>query len=376
MTKIYAKNIYDGKGNILKNKTLVIEKNTINKIIAGKDSPDYEVEVITPAFIDAHSHIGLDRHGEGFMEDDTNEKEDSIITFADTLDGIQMDDKNFRLSVESGVLYSCILHGSGNIIGSKAVVVRNFEDNTNSAFVKYAGYKAALGYNPKSTEDWKGSRFSTRIGILAHLRKKLLKAKMELRLIEKGKKEEEELELEELFFINLLKKREYLRVHLHRHDDMYALLRLKDEFGFDFVLEHTSDFHSLEPYLEIKKRGIPIVYGPLDSFAYKPELKNEDWRNIKYLLDSGVKFGLMTDHPVIMQNMLFYTLRWFLRFGVKKEEAITYITSKNAEILGLHNLGSIQTGKLASFILWNGDPFDLHSYPVGVVKEGIMEKFD
>ena len=58
------------------------------------------------------------------------------------------------------------------------------------------------------------------------------------------------------------------------------------------------------------KRGIPVVFGPMDSFAYKTELKHESWRNARFLIESGVEFGLMTDHPVVLQRELLWGNAW------------------------------------------------------------------
>jgi imidazolonepropionase-like amidohydrolase len=109
----------------------------------------------------------------------------------------------------------------------------------------------------------------------------------------------------------------------------------------------------------------------MDAFAYKVELKHENWRNIRHLLASEVTFGLMTDHPVILQKMLLFELRWFLRCGLSKQEALEIITRRNAEVLGLEgSLGTLEKGKWASFVGWNGDPFALSSHPVAVYGEG------
>ena len=109
----------------------------------------------------------------------------------------------------------------------------------------------------------------------------------------------------------------------------------------------------------------------MDALAYKVELKHENWRNIKHLIRSGVEFGLMTDHPVILQKMLLFELRWFLRAGLSKQQAIEIITRKNAEVLGVGDLlGTIEPGKWASCVCWNGDPFSMESYPVAVYGEG------
>ena len=109
----------------------------------------------------------------------------------------------------------------------------------------------------------------------------------------------------------------------------------------------------------------------MDAFAYKVELRHENWRNIRHLLESGVEFGLMTDHPVIPQRNMLLGLRWFIRCGLNRKEAIEIITRRNAQILGLDSmLGTLSRGKWASFSCWNGDPFDITRYPVKVFAEG------
>jgi imidazolonepropionase-like amidohydrolase len=60
-----------------------------------------------------------------------------------------------------------------------------------------------------------------------------------------------------------------------------------------------------------------------------------------------------------------------MRAGLSKQEAIELISRKNSRILGIDDrIGTLEKGKWASFICWNGDPFDLTSYPVAVYGEG------
>jgi len=191
-------------------------------------------------------------------------------------------------------------------------------------------------------------------------------------LVFKGKKKEEiTFSAEEGVLRELIEGRNRLRARVHKIDDIAVLLRLVDEFNIPVTVEHAMDVHQPEILVELKKRKIPVVYGPLDSFAYKVELKHENWRNIKHPLDAGVEFGLMTDHPVIPAGQLFLQTRWFLRAGLSKQQAIELVTRKNAEILGIQKiLGTLEKGKWASFVCWNGDPFDLTRYPAAVYGEG------
>jgi imidazolonepropionase-like amidohydrolase len=70
-----------------------------------------------------------------------------------------------------------VLPGSGNVIGGKAVLIRNFVQDINQAYIKDIGVKAALGFNPRNTIDWKGNRPSTRMGAVSMLRENFINAR-------------------------------------------------------------------------------------------------------------------------------------------------------------------------------------------------------
>ncbi len=370
MKAIHAKLLYTGN-DVVEDAYLLFDGKLltdVRKKHEGKLEGDFPV--VTPAFIDAHAHIGLIRAGEPSGEAEANDKIDSFLVHADALDSIQMDDSAFRDSIEAGVLYSCVVPGSANIISGKSAVIRNYGSDSTKAFICSAGVKAAIGYNPMSVSPmgWKGTRPYTRMGTFALLRGKLHDTKEKM----KTKKDPPDpVSAEEVVLRQLLRGRERLRVHVHKTDDIATLLRLVDEFKLRITVEHTCDVHSAGIYKELAKRNIPVIYGPLDALAYKVELKHENWRNIRYLLESGVTFGLMTDHPVILQKTLLHTLRWFLRCGLSKQQALEVITRQNALVLKIGDrLGSLEKGKWASFVCWNGDPFDLGNYPTAVYAEG------
>lgn len=368
MKTIEAKSLYTGK-DVLTGAFLNYDGGLITSVT---EEPAGDIvgsfHTVTPAFIDAHSHIGMIRMGEPEYEAEANDRMDSIIARADVLDSVMMDDRGFKDAIEAGVLYSCVLPGSSNILGGASAVIRNYGRSTTEALVARAGIKAALGYNTMSSyaRKGKGSRPYTRMGALSILRGALTEV-----INKRQKKEPEALSAEEKILLKLLSGEERLRVHVHKTDDIAGLLRLVDEYGLKVTVEHSSAVHEIHIYEELAQRNIPVIYGPLDTLAYKVELKHAAWRNIRYLIDSGVFYGLMTDHPVIMQNMLLFELRWFLRQGLSKQECLEIITRKNAVILGIDdNLGTLEEGKWASFVCWNGDPFHLTAYPVLCVGEG------
>ncbi|MEJ2728163.1 MAG: amidohydrolase family protein [Deltaproteobacteria bacterium] len=374
MDYISAKTIYTGK-KVVSDAHLLFNGKRISGISKTKRGRNLgEFDVLTPAFIDPHSHIGMERAGEPNSEGEANEHQDSILALTDALDSIQMDDKALKDAVEMGVLYSCVLPGSGNIIGGQSAVIRNYAGSSSAALIARAGLKGAFGFNPMKTNAWKGKRPSTRMGAIAMLRGRLDEVRQKIRKYRNtrgSKKQEISFSAEDKVLQNLLGGKMRLRAHVHKIDDIAALLRLVDEFKIKVTVDHAGDVHQSEIFRELKNRKIPVVYGPIDSFAYKVELKHEDWRNVRCLLESGVEFGLMTDHPVTLARQLLLQTRWFMRAGLSRQQAIELISRRNAQILGIADrLGTLEKGKWASFVCWNGDPFDLASFPVAVYGEG------
>ena len=374
MNFIFAKKIYTGKKIVSDAHLLFNGKkiSAISKTKSGRSLGKYEV--LTPAFVDPHSHIGMERAGEPSTEGEANEHSESILTLTDALDSIQMDDKALKDAVQMGVLYSCVLPGSGNIIGGLSAVIRNYAASSTEALISRAGLKSAFGFNPMKTKDWKGKRPTTRMGAVAMLRGRLDEVRQKIRQYNKArgsKKQEIVFSAEDRVLRDLLGRKIRLRAHVHKIDDIAALVRLVVEFKINVTVDHAGNVYQAAIFKELKRRKIPVVYGPIDSFAYKVELKHEDWRNVRHLLASEVEFGLMTDHPVTLARQLLLQTRWFIRAGLSRQQAIELISRRNARLIGIdHILGSLEKGKWASFVCWNGDPFDLTCYPVAVYGEG------
>ncbi len=181
-TIIHAKVLYDGKKKY-DNKTIVVNGDKIVEVSSKDLKADYE-GYITPGFIDAHSHIGLIREGEPSEEAEGNDIIDQITPNNDPLNSIYFDDRALKDAVDFGVLYSCVVPGSGNLIGGRARVIKNFAKNREGALLKDYGFKMALGFNPRSTTMWKGKRPSTRMGVYS-----LLEDKLDNLLIKKKKAE-------------------------------------------------------------------------------------------------------------------------------------------------------------------------------------------
>lgn len=384
-------------------KQIAVEGDRIVEVSdSGSAKPDFE-GFVTPAFLDAHAHIGMFREGEPQSEAEGNDRTAQIMPLSNPLNSVYFDDRAFADAVDFGVLYSCVVPGSGNLVGGKAMIIRNFARNRKDALVADYGYKMALGYNPRSTTEWKGERPDTRMGVYQMLEKRFddvlaKKAKSDIALgrklremarsaPEKGlgpkeldverdaAKREAALDLssEDLAILDLLAGKKTVKVHVHKEDDVLYLIDLQKRYGFKATADHVVDVHHKEIFDELGKAGIPVIYGPLGSLAYKVELKHEDYRNTALLMKSKAEYGLMTDHPVILSYQLRDALKYFLIQGMSEASALSIITDRNARLLGLDaDLGTVQPGKLASLVVWDREPLSLAAYPRLVLAEGTV----
>ncbi len=389
---IRADQLYDGR-SVQTDRTLVVEGRQIVDV-TDRPCPGGDIRgIVTPAFIDPHSHIGMERQGEPVSETETDEHATPFAPLHNPVDSIYFDDRAFADAVDFGVLYSCVVPGSGNIIGGKAVIIRNFAGNRADAVVRDYGFKAALGYNPRMSTHWKGSRPSTRMGAAAMLKgflsdifrkEELARIKKEKNLYDLSKPDspkkgavwalrEYDLALSEAEWevFRLFNGDKTLKVHLHKTDDALFLMDLKKRFNIRVTAEHALDIGDTGIFNTLADCGIPVVYGPLGASDGKVELKNASWRHTALLMASRAKFGLMSDHPIILAHHLRDSLKYFLIQGMTPADAIGLLTLKNAEILGIdHCLGSVAPGRLASLIVWDKDPFHLGAYPLVILAEG------
>lgn len=398
-TIINASKLYDGN-TLLENKAIVIEGNQIVDIRDKQEKADFE-GIVTPAFIDGHSHIGMDREGEPYNEGETNDYTSQFLISNDPIDSIYFDDRAFKDAVDFGNLYSCVVPGSGNLVGGKAKVIRNFTSTRKDAEILDYGYKMALGYNPRSTTSWKGNRPNTRMGVYGMLEKKLdeillkkqradheknkairaLEIKREKAEISKEEFEQmiEDINLdhqykfstEENDYIKLLSGEKVAKIHVHKEDDVEYLIKLKEKYGLKVTADHTSDVWHKSVFNNLAKAGIPIMYGPLASLGSKVELKHSYYENVKLLMESNAEYALISDHPVILSTSLRDTLKYFMIQGMSDVDAISLITRNPARILGIDDyLGTIEKGKWASLVIWDKDPLHLASFPKVVIAEG------
>jgi imidazolonepropionase-like amidohydrolase len=159
-------------------------------------------------------------------------------------------------------------------------------------------------------------------------------------------------------YAGLLRGEYPARVRVATAEDAWTALRLADEFGFALVLEQLTEGHLAGLPEELARRGVPCVVGPMMKAAKTPETKALTFHTAVALAGAGVPLALCTGHPSRPVRYLALEAALAVRAGLDEETALRAITLNAAAALGLAGrLGSIEPGKEADLVVFDGDPF-------------------
>ena len=107
------------------------------------------------------------------------------------------------------------------------------------------------------------------------------------------------------------------------------------------------------------------------TFRTKIETKNKSFNTAELLNKAGIKFAIMTDHPVIPIEYLPMCAGLAVKSGLSIEEGLKAITINAAKILGLqHRIGSIEKGKDADIAIYDGNPMEIFTNTLYTIIDG------
>jgi imidazolonepropionase-like amidohydrolase len=328
---------------------------------------------VTPGIIDSHSHMAL--------RDDVNEASSPIVPHMRMIDAFDYTDKAIYRALAGGVTSALLLHGSADMIGGQAVVIKT-KYGLGRDELLFPGapqsIKFASGENPKRVFGGKGTLPSTRMGNFAVQREALLQAKEYMRdwdeynaKVQKGDKEakapKRDLKLEAL--ADVLRGKMLVQIHCYRADEFLNEMAMANEFGYKIRAFH----HALEAYKvadKIAAQGVAI-----DTFADWWGYKNEAWDAIPWnavmAMRKGVRVAIKSDSNDYIRRLNQEAAKAIRYGGATEDEALRMITLNAAWIMGVdERVGSIDNGKDADLVIWDGYPLSSYGLPEKVFIDG------
>ena len=376
--------VLTGTGARLEDADVLLRDGLVVAVGSGLDAPADAVRVdatgrwVTPGIIDVHSHLGVYPSPGTASHSDGNEATAPVTAQVWAEHSIWPQDPGFHAARAGGVTAMQILPGSANLIGGRGVTLKNVPATTYQG-MKFPGapwgLKMACGENPKRVYGNKGGP-STRMGNIAGFRAAFIEAADYMKKRSAGGKDAEgkrDLKLDSLAgAIN-----GDIRVHNHcyRADEMAIMLDLAKEFGFKIAAFH----HGVEAYKIADRLGAEGVCGALwaDWWGFKMESFDGIQENI--LLVDRAKGGCAIVHSDSAEGIqrlnqeAAKVMANARRIGIEvtPEHAIRWLTANPAKSMGIDGMtGTLEPGKQADVVLWNGNPFSSYALADQVYVDG------
>jgi len=386
-TVIRNATIMTAAGPTIRNGAILLRDGKIVAVGATVDAPadamviDAAGKFVTPGIIDTHSHLGVYAAPGVDALSDGNEATNPSTPHVWAEHSVWPQDPQFPRALAAGVTTIQVLPGSANLIGGRSVVLKMVPGRTVRE-MKFPGaqygVKHACGENPKRVYAQRGP--STRMGNMAGYRAAYIQAEQYRRrwdkwnATKKGDPPARDLGMETL--AEVLRGNILVQWHCYTASDMELAMEVADEFGFKIRSFH----HGVEAYKVadlLAQKGIAASLWS-DWGGFKIEAMDGVRANIALVHAAGGRAIVHSDDGSGMQRLNQDAMKSVaeargLGINISEDEAIKWITVKPAWAWGLDDrIGTLETGKNADVVLWDGNPFSIYSKPEKVWIDGAL----
>ena len=344
---------------VLENASIVMDNGKITAINPQQVQADKVIDangkIVTPGFIASINQLGLVEVSAVAGSRDAGE-EKAGIDFDVSL-AYNAHSSLIPYARKGGVTRDVITpHGGDSIFSGLASVV-DLSGDLQGDIQKQAALVVYLG------ERSKGSRAFTLQTLINKLEEHQTKA------AKKPKKDDDSTpSTEDKVMVKVLSGDMPLVVGVSRAADIIELLKVKEQFGINLVLNGAQDAVVVKE--QIAKAQVPVIMSAMDSLPSSFDSLHASLDNAAALEKAGVKV-ILTVGGDASHNI--YQLRFdagnAVSYGMSQQGALEAVTSNVASVFNI-NAGSIEVGKAADVVMWSNDPFELSSHVSKMIING------
>ncbi|MFC3052136.1 amidohydrolase family protein [Kordiimonas pumila] len=148
--------------------------------------------------------------------------------------------------------------------------------------------------------------------------------------------------------------------------DIRQAIAMKKAYGFKMALVEADEAWLVAK--ELKEADIAVLVEPRDTLPRTFADLHSSGRNAAILVEAGVQTiiaptGTGRNHQA---HHVLEAAGVAVRYGLPWEEALKAITKVPAQLFGLKEYGAIERGKVATLVIWDGDPLEVTTNPTHV----------
>ena len=157
----------------------------------------------------------------------------------------------------------------------------------------------------------------------------------------------------------------------HRVDDLDTALRLAKEFKLQAQLDLAAEAYLMAD--RIAEAKVPVIVHPTMQRPAEMETFNAHLCNAAVLADHKIPLAVGTgfESYVPKTRVVRHEAGMAMVNGLGFERALSAITLDAAKILGIDDrFGSLEPGKVADLVLYDGDPFEHATHVTATIQDG------
>ena len=361
-----------GPEGTIKHGSLVIENGKIRAVGPSVAVPasarriDARGKIVTPGLMDSLSQIGLVEVGAVQGSNDTSEQDDRFTAAFSAADAINPRSILIPVNRVEGLTHvvSTPFAGKSLIAGTSAVI--DLGGPGDYLIHSPAALYAVLGEGGAQRA---GGARETAILRLREAFQDALDYAANRKAFDQGDRRPyslSRLDLEAL--IPVVKGQLPLVAEVERASDIEATLRLARDFHLKLILAGASEGWMVAR--EIAEARVPVLINPLSNLPGAFESLGATLENPARLHKAGVTVAFMTGEAHNSRNIR-QAAGNAVAYGLPWDEALAAMTSVPAHIWGISNrYGTLEPGKDADVVIWDGDPLEVSSFPTAVFIRG------
>jgi imidazolonepropionase-like amidohydrolase len=372
---IDADSIHIGTGQVLYNGRILVDGGIIravgsqSEIEVPSEATRLEAQVVTPGFIDAHTVVGL----AGYLNDpgsdqDQLDRSSAIQPELRALDAYNPAEPLVAHLRSNGVTTIQAGHAPGALVSGQSLIIKTNAEQAQQALVSQSMLTFSLG----GVISGAFSKPGTRAKSMAMIRQELIKAQGYAKKRAEGGLSSTDLGMEAL--ADLLDGRTQALVSVHRAQDILTAIRLQKEFGFQMVLDGVAEIYLVLD--QVKESGVPVILHPTMLRA-TGEAVNVSMETAALLAEEGIPFAFQSGYEnyVPKTRVVLFEAGVAVNNGLNPRLAVQHLSLYAAQLLGIdHRVGSLEVGKDADLVLFNGDPFEYTTTVNHVMIDGQLMK--
>jgi imidazolonepropionase-like amidohydrolase len=377
---IYGDRIHTGTGKIIRNGLVVVRDGKIQSVEEEKrvrevpeDTAVLHARDITPGLIDPLTSIGLSGAWNIPADQDQDERSDPNQADLRVLDGFNPNEGLIEFARANGVTVLHTTPGRVNVIGGTTGVFRcRGATAEEAALNKSFAVLVNLGESPKAAFREKGP--GTRMAVAGVVRRAFADAQ-NYAAKKKADPDKTPRNPKAEALLPALEGKAPVIFSAHRADDIRTALRIADEFNLKPVIGLGTEAYLLAD--ELAKRKVPVIVHPtMQRPGSSMETLNTLLGNAAALKAKGVPvvIGTAFEGYVPKTRNLRAEAAMAAANGLGHDGALRAVTIDAARLLGIDKeYGSIETGKTADLVLYDGDPFEHATHVTHTLVGGQVE---